>query len=109
MRYNTRQMWKVDITTGDSITPREIESQFKLMFEDRTLHILAYNLETVLAEKMEGILVRGITNTRMRAFGKNAFGLLHKQVYQLIYNAHWETNVKKCLKWTAHPGKQIKG
>jgi len=65
---NTRQTLKVDITTGDSITPREIEYQFKLMFEDRTLHILAYNLETVLAEKMEGILVRGITNTRMRDF-----------------------------------------
>jgi len=65
---NTRQTLKVDITTRDSITPREIEYQFKLMFEDRTLHILAYNLETVLAGKMEGILVRGITNTRMRDF-----------------------------------------
>lgn len=65
---NTRQMLKIDITTGDFITPREIEYQFKLMFEDRTISILAYNLETVLAEKIEGILVRGVTNTRMRDF-----------------------------------------
>jgi predicted nucleotidyltransferase component of viral defense system len=62
------QILKVDITTGDPITPREIEYKFKLMFENRTISILAYNLETVLAEKLEGILVRGVTNTRMRDF-----------------------------------------
>jgi predicted nucleotidyltransferase component of viral defense system len=65
---NTRQTLKVDITTGDAITPREIEYQLSLMFEDRAISVLAYNLETVLAEKMEGILVRGTTNTRMRDF-----------------------------------------
>ena len=41
---------KLDISTGDAITPREVSYQFKLMFEDRTISILAYNLETVLAE-----------------------------------------------------------
>ena len=41
----------VDVTTGDIITPKEIEYTFKLLFDDRTLSILAYNLETVLAEK----------------------------------------------------------
>ncbi len=65
---NTRQTLKVDITTGDKITPREIEYQFRLMFENRTIRVLAYNLETVLAEKIESILVRGVTNTRMRDF-----------------------------------------
>jgi predicted nucleotidyltransferase component of viral defense system len=65
---STRQTLKVDITTGDSITPREVEYRFKLMFEDRTISVLAYNLETVLAEKMEGILIRGVTNTRMRDY-----------------------------------------
>jgi predicted nucleotidyltransferase component of viral defense system len=65
---NTRQTLKVDISTGDLITPREIEYQFKLMFENRTIGVLAYNLETVLAEKLESIIVRGETNTRMRDF-----------------------------------------
>lgn len=64
----TRQMLKIDITTGDTVTPREIEYVFKLMFEDRTISIMAYNLETVLAEKFETIITRGVTNTRMRDF-----------------------------------------
>lgn len=59
---------KLDISTGDVITPREISYQFKLMFEDRTIHILAYNLETVLAEKLEAVLSHGYANTRMRDF-----------------------------------------
>ena len=64
----TRQTLKIDITTGDSVTPREIEYAYKLMFEDRTISIMAYNLETVLAEKYETIITRGVTNTRMRDF-----------------------------------------
>lgn len=64
----TRQTLKIDITTGDSVTPREIEYDFKLMFEDRSISIMAYNLETVLAEKLETIITRGVTNTRMRDF-----------------------------------------
>ncbi len=64
----TRQMLKIDITTGDSVTPKEIEYDFKLMFEDRTISIMAYNLETVLAEKFETIITRGVTNTRMRDY-----------------------------------------
>lgn len=64
----TRQTLKMDITTGDFVTPREIEYSFKLMFEDRTISIMAYNLETVLAEKFETVITRGIANTRMRDF-----------------------------------------
>lgn len=64
----TRQTLKIDITTGDFVTPREIEYNFKLMFEDRSISIMAYNLETVLAEKFETIITRGVTNTRMRDF-----------------------------------------
>ena len=64
----TRQTLKVDITTGDFVTPREIEYSFKLMFEDRTISILAYNLETILAEKFETVVTRGVINTRMRDF-----------------------------------------
>lgn len=58
----------VDVTTGDAITPKEIEYTFSLMFDDRTLSVLAYNLETVLAEKIETILSRSIANTRPRDF-----------------------------------------
>lgn len=64
----TRQTLKVDITTGDFVTPREIEYSFRLMFEDRVISILAYNPETVLAEKFETIITRGVTTTRMRDF-----------------------------------------
>jgi len=59
---------KIDISTGDAITPREIIYEFKLMFEDRKIAIWAYNLETVLAEKFETLITRTVTNTRMRDF-----------------------------------------
>lgn len=58
----------VDVTTGDIITPREIEYTFPLLFDNRTISIFAYNLETVLAEKIETVLTRGIANTRPRDF-----------------------------------------
>ncbi len=59
---------KIDISTGDAITPREVRYSFKLMLEDRSIDIWAYNLETMLAEKLETIITRETTNTRMRDF-----------------------------------------
>ena len=59
---------KIDISTGDVITPREIDYSYKLMFEDRTIPIMTYTIETVLAEKLETVISRSITNTRMRDF-----------------------------------------
>ena len=59
---------KIDISTGDVITPREIAYSYKLMFEDRTIPIMTYPIETVLAEKLETVISRSITNTRMRDF-----------------------------------------
>ena len=59
---------KIDISTGDIITPREIQYSFKLMLEERSIDVWAYNLETVLAEKLETVISRNITNTRMRDF-----------------------------------------
>jgi len=59
---------KLDITTGDKITPKEISYEFKLLLEDRSIRVLAYNLETVLAEKLETIISRGDQNTRPRDF-----------------------------------------
>ena len=59
---------KLDITTGDKITPREIEYDYKLMFEDRSISVLAYNLSTILAEKLETVISRGDQNTRPRDY-----------------------------------------
>ena len=59
---------KIDISTGDVITPREIAYSYELMFEDRTIPIMTYPIETVLAEKLETVISRSITNTRMRDF-----------------------------------------
>lgn len=59
---------KIDLSTGDRITPEAIQYDFKLLFEQRTIPIWSYNIETVLAEKMETIITRGILNTRLRDF-----------------------------------------
>jgi len=59
---------KIDISTGDAITPREVRYRFKLMLEGRSIDIWAYNLETVLAEKLETVVSRATNNTRMRDF-----------------------------------------
>lgn len=59
---------KIDVSTGDVITPKEIQYRFKLMLEDRSIEVWAYNLETVMAEKLETVISRNITNTRMRDF-----------------------------------------
>jgi predicted nucleotidyltransferase component of viral defense system len=63
-----RQVIKIDISTGDIITPSAVEFSYKLMFEERFISLLAYNTETLLAEKLETIMARGTTNTRMRDF-----------------------------------------
>ena len=63
-----QQVIKVDISTGDVITPGAIQYEYQLMFEERTISLWTYNLETLLAEKLETILARGTTNTRMRDF-----------------------------------------
>ena len=59
---------KMDISTDDVITPGEVNYEYKLMFEERSISLRAYNLETVLAEKMETIISRGTLNTRMRDY-----------------------------------------
>jgi len=64
----TRQRLKIDIATGDTITPKEIKYDYPMMFEKRSIPIMAYNLETVLAEKYETVISRSVLNTRMRDF-----------------------------------------
>ena len=57
---------KIDISTGDVITPRAIEFNYKLLLDDRSINLWSYNLETILAEKLQTVLARGLLNTRMR-------------------------------------------
>lgn len=59
---------KLDITTGDKITPAAVEYEYPLMFENRSLNIWSYNLETILAEKLETVISRGDQNTRPRDY-----------------------------------------
>ena len=59
---------KLDLTTGDAITPREIEYTYPCIFSKEAIKIMAYPLETILAEKYETIIRRNIATTRMRDF-----------------------------------------
>lgn len=64
----TKNPMKLDLTTGDAITPREIEYTYPCIFSKEDIEIMAYPLETILAEKYETIIRRNITTTRMRDF-----------------------------------------
>ncbi|MBR6941464.1 MAG: nucleotidyl transferase AbiEii/AbiGii toxin family protein [Clostridia bacterium] len=59
---------KIDVSTDDIITPGAVDYEYKTMFGDAAIHIQAYNIETILAEKIETILSKGLLNTRMRDF-----------------------------------------
>ena len=59
---------KLDITTGDVITPGEIEFDYKLLLDNRSISVYAYNIVTVLAEKLETVISRGDQNTRPRDY-----------------------------------------
>lgn len=65
---NARIPMKIDIITGDKITHKEVVYKFDLLLEKRSIEVMAYNIETVIAEKMETLIVRSVTNTRMRDF-----------------------------------------
>lgn len=73
---------KIDITSGDEIIPDAIQYQFPLLFEDRSVPVMAYAVETILAEKYEAIISRNITTTRARDF-YDIYTLLHIYKKQL--------------------------
>ena len=76
---------KIDITTGDKIIPSEISYEYPLMFANRSIKIKAYNLETILSEKIETIISRGNQNTRMRDF-YDVYILLKLKSKNIDYN-----------------------
>ena len=63
-----KQRIKIDLSTDDVITPSAIRYHYRLMFEHRDIELMSYTPETLLAEKIQTILARGITTTRMRDF-----------------------------------------
>lgn len=69
-KYNNEMpvIMKIDITTGDKITYKEIKYSFTLMLEDRKIQIWSYNVETIIAEKFEAIVKRGVLSTRIRDY-----------------------------------------
>jgi predicted nucleotidyltransferase component of viral defense system len=81
---NIREKFHIDIATGDPITPKEITYKYKPILFDKYINLWAYNIETVLAEKIETILSRVELNGRMRDF---------YDVY-LIYTKDWQ-NINK--------------
>ena len=79
----------IDISTGDIITPRAVEYKYKLLLDNRSICLWSYNLETILAEKIQTVLARGLLNTRMRDF---------YDIYTLlsIYEQEIDTQIFKC-------------
>lgn len=82
----------IDMSTGDKVTPSAIEFGFKCILENRIIPIQAYNIETILAEKSETILSRGILNTRPRDF-YDVYILTKTQTYnqEMFFDALQET------------------
>ncbi len=79
----------IDIATGDLITPCEIEYDYKMMFEDRNLKIMTYNIETIIAEKFQTVIARGILNSRMKDY--------YDLYYLITYKEFSKENLKNAI------------
>jgi predicted nucleotidyltransferase component of viral defense system len=91
----------IDITVGDPITPRELEFKYKCMFDDSYINIMAFNLETIIAEKFETFITDNIINTRNKDFYdlymilENYYSKLNKeQLIKVIKNTFERRNVE---------------
>lgn len=79
----------IEITTGDIITPREIKYKYNSIFEDKKINIMAYTIETIIAEKFESIISKNITTTRAKDF---------YDLYMLINKHEKDINNKNLVK-----------
>lgn len=70
----------IDVSTGDVITPGATQHEFKMMFEDSSIRLWSYNIETILGEKIETILSRTVYNTRPRDF-YDVYALINTTCY----------------------------
>lgn len=76
---NIRVNLSIDIATGDVITPKEIEYEYKMIFEDRSLNIMTYNIETIIAEKFQTVISRNVLNSRMKDYYDLYYLLTYKE------------------------------
>lgn len=76
---NIRVNLSIDIATGDIITPKEIEYEYKMIFEDRSLNIMVYNIETIIAEKFQTVISRNVLNSRMKDYYDLYYLLTYKE------------------------------
>ena len=86
---NLRVNLSIDIATGDLITPREIEYDYKMMFEDRSLKIMTYNIESIIAEKFQTVISRGVLNSRMKDY--------YDLYYLITYEKYSKDNLKEAI------------
>lgn len=84
----------IDISTGDKITPRELKFKYPLIFNNKEIIINSYNMETIIAEKMQTILKRNIYNSRMKDF-YDIYLFITKFSSEIDYN-----NLRKAIKNT---------
>lgn len=86
---NIRVNLSIDIATGDIITPKEIEYEYKMIFEDRSLNIMTYNIETIIAEKFQTVISRNVLNSRMKDY--------YDLYYLLTYKEFSKDNLKDAI------------
>lgn len=79
---NNKTYITVELTTGDVITPKEMKYNYNSIFEDKKIPIMTYTLETVLAEKFQTIVTRGLLNTRLKDF-YNVYILINTKMNEL--------------------------
>lgn len=91
----------IEITTGDIITPREIKYKYNSIFEDKKINIMAYTIETIIAEKFESIISKNITTTRAKDFydlymlkNKQKKDINNKNLVKAITNTFNKRNTK---------------
>ncbi len=89
---NLRVNLSIDIATGDLITPREIEYDYKMIFENRNLKIMTYNIESIIAEKFQTVISRGILNSRMKDY--------YDLYYLITYKEFSKENLKNAIEKT---------
>lgn len=95
MLEKLKQPLKIDISTDDIITPGAIEYKYPLMFEERDIRLNTYNIETLLAEKSQTIINRGLANTRMRDF-YDMYEIIQKLDFSWdIYHQAFDSTCKK--------------
>ena len=87
--YKIKTNFFIEITTGDIITPREIKYKYNSIFEDKKINIMAYTIETIIAEKFQSIISKNITTTRAKDF---------YDLYMLLSNHKDDINNRNLVK-----------